>query len=325
MLEIIKNCPITNEDSMILKKWMDEDPIIHFGQQVQYHTGIDLTAHSVYVPFNCVCTYTGYGEDDKNVVIVQYDKYRSFRFANLSSVAVKGGDILDKGTQIGDADEYVHFEYLNRKISQWVVRVGHEEYYKHDPIEYARGDIDLDLPVQTYTWYIIDPEIETNVEYGYMDKLQDGEATFHLITSTRSTAFQRKFGKRLDPKADAYICVPYTYKNHGMTADDIIGLTVAIKDSYKGTEAYAIIGDISVNSSKWLNISQYTASMLGYEYSEMTSNNIRSNFIIYFDPSQEKIDWTSVEDVDAVILDETTIPLSAEQELSDGRGVDEYE
>lgn len=79
-MEVIKNCLITQQDSKVLRSWLDDLGTQPYNSSERYHTGVDLSATSVYAFCSCVCVYVGNDEKDKIAVIVQYDRNRAFRF-----------------------------------------------------------------------------------------------------------------------------------------------------------------------------------------------------------------------------------------------------
>ena len=295
-MEIIKNCLITQQDSKILRSWLDDLGVQNYNSEERYHTGVDLAATSVYAFCSCVCVYVGQDENDKVAVIVQYDRNRAFRFSNLISADVISGQALEKGTVIGSADSFVHFELLTREESLWGVRAGNESYWKHDPIQYATGEIILDVPEESYTWYDVNPEIDTNVDYGYIEKLEDRQMTLQFIASSKITEFEKQYGHRLNTTEVPYICIPSNYMYGSKSAKDLIGYLVVIKDVTNNVSCYCVIGDISYNTNNWIFASQAVGDKLGY------SKNIvygikkqKSYFKIYGDFLTVPADWSSLD------------------------------
>ena len=160
MGELIRQCPITLTNSEVKVPWIDSEKDPWYKKYGGFHTGIDIIGRNVYANCPCVCTYIGHTEEDRNVVIIQYDKTTSFRFANLVSVNVSTNAIVEQGQLIGVANRFVHFEYLNRESSQWCVRVGHETYYKHDPYTYVKGEVEFNTYSQRLVGYEIDPNLQ---------------------------------------------------------------------------------------------------------------------------------------------------------------------
>ena len=296
MNEIIKDCKITQSDAEVLRTWVDDNQSSDYKKYREYHTGVDLKATSVFTICPCVCTYIGRDEYDKNVVIVQYDAYRSFRYANLESVSVSQGSALTTGTQLGIADKFVHFELLTRDESMWPVRVWREDYYKQNPMEYVRGEIGLEIPEESLTFYQVNPWIETNVDYGYVQKLEDSEMSLQFITETRrTTEFEKKFGHPLDPFEIAYICVPNTYSYNKMTARDLVGYMAVVQDTENNVACYCVIGDISYNTKKWIQVSAKCGTDMGYSTDAvMSKHRQKSYFKIYGDFITDPPDWRNI-------------------------------
>ena len=291
-MEVIKNCSITLQDSKVLRYWLDDLGVDDYGSRKSYHTGVDLAASSVYAFCNCVCVYVGEDESDKIAVIVQYDRNRAFRFSNLKSADVIGGQALPKGTKIGTADNFVHFELLTREESEWGVRAGKEDYWKHDPIEYVKGNIDLDVSEESYEHFMINPEIEINVQYGYVEKLEDGDLTLHFITKSKKTYFEKKYGNVLDGKEVSYISIPSTFRYNNMCPEDLVGYLVAIQDEQSDTACYCVIGDISYNTNRWSFVSEHVGIDLGYSDTAVFGDKrIHSKFKIYGDFMNMPADW----------------------------------
>ena len=161
MRDTIVNCPITHKDSEVLKDWIGDPKSKEYKQNKGYHTGIDIVADNVYSICAGVCTYVGKSSEERNVVIIQYDHNVSFRYCNLDAVVVRKGQLIEEPytQEIGVAHEWVHFEVITTSHSNWCVRVGGRDYYKQNPISYAKGEESL-----VSDWYRYDdvsPEIQT--------------------------------------------------------------------------------------------------------------------------------------------------------------------
>ena len=295
-MEVIKNCLITQQDSRVLRSWLDDLGVQNYNSKECYHTGVDLSATSVYAFCNCVCVYVGQDETDKIAVIVQYDRNRAFRFSNLKFSDVTGGQALPKGTKIGIADNFVHFELLTRQESEWGVRAGKEDYWKHDPIEYARGEIDLDVPEESYIFYKVNPDIDINVDYGYIEKLEDREMTLQFISSNKITAFEKKYSHKINTAEVSYVCVPSRYRYKKMNAEDLVGYLVVVQDVTSNVACYCLIGDVSYNTNDWVFASQHAGVELGYSESVVFgAKKIRSHFKIYGDFINIPRDWSDLD------------------------------
>lgn len=295
-MEVIKNCLITQQDSKVLRTWLDDLGTQPYNSSKLYHTGVDLSATSVYAFCSCVCVYVGNDEKDKIAVIVQYDRNRAFRFSNLISTDVVGGQPLEKGTLIGIADTFVHFELLTREESMWGVRAGKEDYWKHNPIEYATGEITLDVPEESYTWYDVNPEIDTNVDYGYIEKLEDREMELQFISASKITEFEKRYGHKLTTTEVPYICIPNTYMYGLKSSRDLIGYLVVVQDVTNNVSCYCVIGDISYNTNNWIFASQAVGDKLGYAKNIVYSiKKQKSYFKIYGDFLTIPTDWSNLD------------------------------
>lgn len=294
-MEVIKNCLITQQDSKVLRSWLDDLGAQSYNSKERYHTGVDLSATSVYAFCNCVCVYVGQDESDKIAVIVQYDRNRAFRFSNLISADVISGQALPKGTKIGIADNFVHFELLTREESEWGVRAGKEDYWKHDPIEYVRGQIDLEVSEESYIFYKVNPDIDINVDYGYIEKLEDREMTLQFISSNKLTAFEKKYGHKINSDEVSYVCAPSKYRYKKMSAEDLVGYLVVVQDVISNVACYCLVGDISYNTNDWIFASQHVGVELGYSDSVVFgAKKIRSHFRIYGDFINLPRDWSDL-------------------------------
>lgn len=147
----VKNCAVTQSDTTITKL---------YGKQNDgtYHTGVDITATSVYSICNCVVTDVSKETSGTYIVTCQYDDERSIRYGNLTSVDVSIGQPVRYKSTIGQAAGHIHFEYLERSATNsFPVRIGGQTYFKVDPVdviantrskalgEYAKHDYILDI------------------------------------------------------------------------------------------------------------------------------------------------------------------------------------
>lgn len=101
-----------------------------------FHTGIDLYATGVYSLSSGVVISVGL--DGKHyAVTIQYNSFSALRYLHLKETAVQAGQAVQSGFHVGNADQYVHFEYVTKeqKESIWSVRIGTMTYYKHNPLD----------------------------------------------------------------------------------------------------------------------------------------------------------------------------------------------
>ena len=66
--QVIENCPITQSNTHLLVPWISDSRSKEYKNYGGYHTGVDIEATAVYALCPCVCTYTGYNKEDKNVI-----------------------------------------------------------------------------------------------------------------------------------------------------------------------------------------------------------------------------------------------------------------
>lgn len=77
------------------------------------------------------------GVDDKNnlySVTVEYNSVLWVRYCLLSKCLIALGDKVSLGTKIGITyKNLLRFEYCNKDVSDFPVRIGTRQLYKHDP------------------------------------------------------------------------------------------------------------------------------------------------------------------------------------------------
>lgn len=133
-MEKIENCIITGGTTNIVKYYVDSIKDPRYKEYHGYHSGVDLTANSVYSLFPGQVIFVG-NYMGKYSVTVRFDLSNCFRFDNLISCNVSSGDYVDFGSLLGSCDEFVHVEYINLTQSMWCVRLCGIDYYKHDPLD----------------------------------------------------------------------------------------------------------------------------------------------------------------------------------------------
>ena len=101
----------------------------------EYHPGVDVYADAAYSCSAGTVVAIGTNGESYDISIMQ-DANTMFRYCNLATADVRLGSEVQVGFRIGNTDSFVHFEYCTRdkEDSIWVVRVGTEQYYKHDPL-----------------------------------------------------------------------------------------------------------------------------------------------------------------------------------------------
>lgn len=141
MNEVFENCPLTNQDSKVLKEFFVGK------SSSESHLGIDVSGSSVYsLSFGVVCG-VGLEEDGCIAVTVQYDDFQCIRYCHLSVVAdsIGIGDTIEYRDFIGNCERYVHLEYgVSTTISSnSIIRCGDTEYYKSDPLPLLESRTDM--------------------------------------------------------------------------------------------------------------------------------------------------------------------------------------
>lgn len=178
----IPNCPITKTNSEILKSWVADKDSYAYIDNGGYHTGIDLECKKVYSVCYGVVIELGMHDDGYYYVTVQYDKNKCVRYMHLKSESVLLGGVVAKEDEIGEANKYVHFEYMtvDKGSSIWGVRIDRRTYYKQNPTTiatYGLGDsagMDLQNAYQSATVGHV------SIDYTTIDK--------YLITINRNTS-----------------------------------------------------------------------------------------------------------------------------------------
>lgn len=287
--EKLHNCPITQSSTNILVPFIDSDKDSWYKRYGGYHTGVDIEATSVYCLCAGIITYVGYDTEDLNVVTVQFNVNTTFRFANLKSVNVVEGRTIEQDELIGEADGFVHFELLTRELSKWQVRIGHEDHWKHDPITYARGEVDMTVSVEYSIWQDVCDQIDLQVDYGFFAKVINGDHQFKIVSyiGNGSTVFEDKFNMRIVPKEVSYICIPESYKWKNLSGSQLVGYMAVVVDDTNGTNSYCVIGD-TCSDRTWSYISYKCAQELGILTSAGTTP--KHSFRVYVD-MRDCPDW----------------------------------
>lgn len=133
---------LTKSATNMLAPYIDNENHSWYKQYGGYHTGVDIEGLEIYSYQSGVVTQIGTIDNALYAVVIQYTASTSFRYANMSSLFVKQGDVISQGQLIGIAKKFVHFEYLtsDKGASEWSVRVGSVTYFKQNP-ELIIGEI----------------------------------------------------------------------------------------------------------------------------------------------------------------------------------------
>lgn len=135
---IITNCVVTQQDSNVIKEYVDNNRDPLYREYKGYHTGIDIEGSYVYSLCPGVVVSVGQMPESSMLsVIVQYDNNNCFVYNNLVDVKVTEGQTVSAYHLLGQCKKYVHFEYINSTPSIWPVRVGMVTFYKHNPTTFA--------------------------------------------------------------------------------------------------------------------------------------------------------------------------------------------
>lgn len=160
---------MVDSDKGIKLPWIDSENDSLF-KEYGYHTGIDLYANNVYSFSSGVVI--SIGNDGKYyAVTVQYNAFISLRYLHLTSVSVGAGQSIQQGFKIGNADKYVHFEYVTKKQgdSLWSVRIGTETYYKQNPLHLEFVDKTDEVSDDLSVTEVITEDTEAEFENGKGD------------------------------------------------------------------------------------------------------------------------------------------------------------
>lgn len=162
---------ITDEE---LKKVIDKRWCVY---TKPYHTGIDIFAVKVNNICKGVVLSTG-KQNDRYIVCVQIDANNCIRYGNIKSLSVKAGQLIYYDDEIGEADEFVHFEHctLERNGSNYPVRVNDITYYKQNPEKALFTDYLSDLVGYSKSGLTV-VDKDTPAEHIELDKFQLDEFT----------------------------------------------------------------------------------------------------------------------------------------------------
>lgn len=160
-------CDITKSASNIIAPYIDSEKHSWYKQYGGYHTGVDIEGLEIYSYQSGVVTQIGKLSDMLYAIVIQYTASTSLRYANMSSVCVKQGDVIRKGQLIGIAKKFVHFEYLTKDkgTSIWPVRVGGLTYFKQNP----EGLLDGSIQLNANDWSQIKVANTTSIPYELRD------------------------------------------------------------------------------------------------------------------------------------------------------------
>lgn len=162
MTNIIDDCTVTRTSSTVLCPFIPNSSSEEYKQYKKIHDGIDIRCVSVHSACQGVVSFIGTNhEDGTQEVTVLYDARQGMRYCHLEKVLCKLSDIVDTGEWIAEAKDFVHFEYIDNSDKDrpiWPVRVGSQEFFKHDPTKYATGELVIPNRVLNTVYTEWDPE-----------------------------------------------------------------------------------------------------------------------------------------------------------------------
>ena len=128
---VIDYSDVTNGPAEIIKDYIDVD-YLENKRQVELHSGVDIRCNKVYSLSYGVVKLIG-NNSTRHSIFISADDTNGYNYCHMKNVAVNYYDSVDVGTYLGEADDYLHFEYLNKQESRWPFRIGTETWYKHHP------------------------------------------------------------------------------------------------------------------------------------------------------------------------------------------------
>lgn len=128
---LIKDCPITHQDSKVIESFQSTDKI-----NVKGVYGITITGSEIYSICDGNVIDVRQDIDSTWSVSVQYDFSNIFRYRKLSDYHVKLEEHVKLGQLVGICEKRVHFEHLNRVPSEsdQYMSFGNIKFYKKNPL-----------------------------------------------------------------------------------------------------------------------------------------------------------------------------------------------
>jgi hypothetical protein len=118
-------------------------------------TGVLLNVANVYSISEGTVIDIGKDFEGLYVVTVMYQPNKLFRYCLLSKVSVSVNDYIIPTDMIGVAyRSQLRFEYCTLEESNYIVRIGTNTFYKHDPIAYLMDGIDLYMSIEAISKYL---------------------------------------------------------------------------------------------------------------------------------------------------------------------------
>lgn len=158
----ILNCILTNTDI----EYPEVGTKYGFGKtRDDIHTGVNIKCKNVYSICDGVvidaAKYT-----NGNLVLIQYDKTICLLYSMMRELFVVPGQLIRKGTMLGTADDFVHFEYLRTDNNPLNVTFIYKSIALHpnDPIEVLDGSYDFYSSTETkYSNYALEGDYSTEI------------------------------------------------------------------------------------------------------------------------------------------------------------------
>lgn len=158
----ILNCILTNTDI----EYPEVGTKYGFGEtRDDIHTGVNIKCKNVYsICDGVVIDVAKYTSG--NMVLIQYDKTICLMYSMMRESFVVPGQLIRKGTMLGTADDFVHFEYLRTDNNPLNVTFIYKSIALHpnDPIEVLDGSYDFYSSTETkYSNYALEGDYSTEI------------------------------------------------------------------------------------------------------------------------------------------------------------------
>lgn len=158
----ILNCILTNTDI----EYPEVGTKYGFGKTADdVHTGVNIKCKNVYsICDGVVIDSAKY--IDGNMVLIQYDKTICFLYSMIRESFVVPGQLVRKGTILGTADDFVHFEYLRTDNNPLSVTFIYKSVALHpnDPIHVLDGSYNFYSSTESkYSNYALEGDYSTEI------------------------------------------------------------------------------------------------------------------------------------------------------------------
>lgn len=158
----ILNCILTNTDI----EYPEVGTKYGFGKTADdVHTGVNIKCKNVYsICDGVVIDSAKY--IDGNMVLIQYDKTICFLYSMIRESFVVPGQLFRKGTILGTADDFVHFEYLRTDNNPLSVTFIYKSVALHpnDPIHVLDGSYNFYSSTESkYSNYALEGDYSTEI------------------------------------------------------------------------------------------------------------------------------------------------------------------